>query len=221
MSRLVVVTGTSTDVGKTIATAAVVAAAEGTVVAIKPVQSGANDDGVGDAETVRRLTGCDVREFVTLDEPLAPDMAARIQGVTIPTVSDHVAPILALCDQYDTVVVEGAGGVLVRLDSEGGTILDLASLLSAVADVEVIIVCSAGLGTLNHTELTAGAVRARGLEPAGLIVGSWPTEPGLAERLNIDELPKVSNLPLLATLPAGAGRLTTDQFVAAAPGWFA
>ena len=221
MSRLVVVTGTSTDVGKTIATAAIAATTAGSVVVVKPVQSGVNDDGVGDVDTVRRLTGCDVEQFVTLEVPLAPDMAARIQVVTIPAVSDHVSPILALRDRYDTVIVEGAGGVLVRLDSDGGTILDLASALSAVTEVEVVIVCSAGLGTLNHTELTAGAIRAHGLEPSGLIIGSWPTEPGLAERLNIDELPQVSKLPLIAAIPGGAGAMTSEQFLAAAPDWFA
>ena len=79
---------------------------------------------------------------------------------------------------HDIVVVEGAGGLLVRLDSDGGTLLDLAAELASRCRVEVVVVCAAGLGTLNHAELTVMALRARGLEPAGLIIGSWPRDPG-------------------------------------------
>ena len=92
----------------------------------------------------------------------------------------------------DTVIVEGAGGLLVRLDAEGGTLLDLASFLDAVAEVEVVVVVAAGLGTLNHTELTVDALRARGLTVRGLVIGSWPAEPGLAEQCNLEDLPRIA-----------------------------
>ena len=116
------------------------------------------------------------------------------------------------------MIVEGAGGLLVRLDAAGGTLLDLASLLDAVAEVEVVVVVAAGLGTLNHTELTVDALRARGLTVRGLVIGAWPAEPGLAERCNLDDLQRIA--PLLAVIPDGAGALDRDAFVAAAPGWF-
>jgi dethiobiotin synthetase len=116
-------------------------------------------------------------------------------------------------------VVEGAGGLLVRLDAEGGTLLDLAALLDDVeVDVEVVVVVAAGLGTLNHTELTVDALRARGLTVRGLVVGSWPAEPGLAEQCNLEDLQRIA--PLLAVVPEGAGALGRDAFLAAAPGWF-
>ena len=121
-------------------------------------------------------------------------------------------------------IVEGAGGLLVRLDTYGGTLLDLASALAAgLPDgvrLEVVVVSRAGLGTLNHTELTVGALRAHGLEPAGLLIGSWPAAPGLAERCNRDDLPRVTDLPVLAVLPEGAGALSREEFLAAAPDWF-
>ena len=79
---------------------------------------------------------------------------------------------------------------------------------------------AAGLGTLNHTELTVGALRARGLEPSGLVVGSWPAEPDLAERCNLEDLPRVTGVPLLAVIPAGAGSMPREEFVAAARRWF-
>jgi len=215
MTRFVVVTGTSTGVGKTVATAALAATTPGVLV-VKPVQTGAAD-GDSDAREVERLAGAEVEEWTTLDEPLAPDTAARRQGVAIPAVAAYAERLLALTAA--TVVVEGAGGLLVRLDAEGGTLLDLAERLAAAgADVEVVVVVAAGLGTLNHTELTVDALRRRGLTVRGLVVGAWPDSPGLAERCNLDDLARVA--PLLAVLPAGAGALDRAAFVAAAPGWF-
>jgi len=211
---ITVVTGTSTGVGKTVATAALAVTTPGALV-VKPVQTGAAD-GDSDAREVHRLTGAEVQEWTTLEEPLAPDTAARRQGVEIPTVAAYAERILAL--PAEAVVVEGAGGLLVRLDAEGGTLLDLAALLSAATDVEVVVVVAAGLGTLNHTELTVDALHRRGLTVRGLVVGAWPDSPGLAELCNLDDLQRVA--PLLAVLPAGAGGLDRAAFVAAAPGWF-
>lgn len=222
--RVVVITGTDTGVGKTIATAALAAVATGDVVVVKPVQTGIAVDPDRDVTVVERLTGRPVLELTALDDPLAPDTAARRQGVRIPPVAEYVDRIRALADQHDTVLVEGAGGLLVRLDTDGGTLLGLAAALATAlpdgVQLEVVVVCRAGLGTLNHTELTVGALRARGLEPTGLVIGSWPTEPGLAERCNRDDLPRVTGLPVLAVLPEGAGLLGREQFVAAAPDWF-
>jgi len=214
---ITIVTGTSTGVGKTVATAALAATVDGSVVVVKPVQTGAAG-GDSDAREVARLTGVETVEWTTLDEPLAPEAAALHQGVEIPRVATYAAPIADL--PHDTVIVEGAGGVLVRLDSEGGTLLDLATALGALAEVEVVVVTSPALGTLNHTELTVGALRARGLEPAGLVVGSWPAEPGAAERSNLDDLPRVTGVPLLAVIPEGAGAMSREDFCAAAQGWF-
>lgn len=226
MSRVVVVTGTGTEVGKTVATAALAvrARATGTVIAVKPVQTGVGPDDPGDADVVHDLSGCAVQEHTRLPDPLAPDTAARLAGVAVPSVEEHADRVRVLAEFHDTVLVEGAGGLLVRLDTAGGTLLDLAALLAAHPDgpaVELVVVAAAGLGTLNHTELTVQAARARGLEPAGVVIGSWPADPDLAERCNRDDLPRVTGVPLLGVLPAGAGSLPRDAFVAAAPGWFA
>ena len=222
--RVVVVTGTGTGVGKTIVTAALAvrAVGDGSVVVVKPVQTGVGPGASepGDAEVVHALTGCAVQEFIALADPLAPDTAARLRGVPIPPVGDHADRIRVLADFHDTVVVEGAGGLLVRLDTDGGTLLDLAAALSQDVPVEVVVVSAAGIGTLNHTELTVAALRARGLEPVGLVIGSWPAEPGLAERCNRDDLPRVTGLPLLAVIPEQAGSLDPSEFRTSAPGWF-
>lgn len=219
--RTVVVTGTDTGVGKTVAVAALAArelAAGRNVLVVKPVQTGIGgaEPDVPDVDTVGSLTGCPARQLAGLDEPLAPDTAARRQGVAIPTVASHADRVRELAAGYDTVLVEGAGGLLVRLDADGGTLLDLAVLLGA----EVVVVTRPGLGTLNHTELTVAALRARGIEPSGLVIGSWPEEPGLAESCNRDDLPRVTRVPVLAVLPEGVGSLPRADFLAAAPRWF-
>jgi dethiobiotin synthetase len=222
--RVVVVTGTGTGVGKTIATAALAvrAAREGSVVVVKPVQTGIGPGSTepGDAEVVRALTGCAVQEFTALDDPLAPETAARLRDVAIPPVREHADRIRVLAESHDTVVVEGAGGVLVRLDSEGGTLLDVAATLRDDVPVEVVVVVAAGLGTLNHTELTVAALRARGFEPDGLVIGSWPTEPGLAERCNREDLSRLTRVPVVGVLPEGAGSLSGAAFREAAAEWF-
>ena len=209
---IVVVTGTDTGVGKTIATAALARRASdtGSVMVVKPVQTGVGpgSDEVADAEVVHRLTGCAVQELTCLEDPLAPDTAARRRGVRIPPVSEYADRVRVLTESHDTVLVEGSGGVLVRLDTEGGTLLDLAAQL----DVQVVIVTSAGL--------TAAALRSRGIEPTGLVIGSWPSEPGLAETCNLDDLPRVTGVPLLATIPAGAGALSREEFARQSPTWF-
>lgn len=231
--RITIVTGTDTGVGKTVAVAALAAraVAEGRrVVVVKPVQTGIGGDepDVADAVTVRALTGVPTEEYTALDDPLAPDTAARRQGVHLPAVATYADPVVALAELYDDVLVEGAGGLLVRLDSDGGTLLDLqAAIAKRLAErgasqaPDVVVVTRAGLGTLNHTELTVRALRAHGVEPAGLVVGSWPDEPGLAEQCNRDDLPHHTGVPVVAVVPGGAGALSREEFLATAPRWFA
>ncbi|MCB8955920.1 MAG: ATP-dependent dethiobiotin synthetase BioD [Nocardioides sp.] len=222
--RVVVVTGTSTGVGKTVVTAALAAHATAlgrSVAVVKPVQTG-TDDGDSDAREIHHLTGVEVHEHMTLAEPLAPDTAARRAGVVVPTVAEHADRIAPLTASHDLVLVEGAGGLLVRLDTDGGTLLDLADRLAGAGlDASFLVVSAPGLGTLNHTELTVDAVQRRGHPVQGIVVGSWPAEPGLAERCNRDDLPRVTGLPVLGVVPAGAGGLDRAAFLAAAGGWLA
>ncbi|GAA1975330.1 dethiobiotin synthase [Nocardioides panacihumi] len=215
--QVLIVTGTTTGIGKTVVTAALVAQALGRgerVTMVKPTQTGVAD-GDSDADEVHRLTGVETHELTRLDEPLAPDTAARRAGVTIPPVATYADPIRVLTQTHDLVVVEGAGGLLVRLDTDGGTLLDLADALCGhEIDVAFVVVTAPGLGTLNHTELTVNALRARGFEPAGLVVGAWPTDPGVAERCNRDDLPRVTGVPLLGVAPEGVGTLDRAEFLA-------
>lgn len=227
--RSIVITGTSTGVGKTIVTAALVTAlaASGRRVAmVKPAQTGVTLEEPTDVETVRRLGGTDaVTELVRLDDPLAPDTAARLRGVALPTVAELAAGALDFGTECaaDVLVVEGAGGLLVRLDLDGGTLADLADSLDAGAGspaAEVVVVTTLALGTLNHTELTVEVLRARGLTVAGLVLGSVADRLDLAGAQNLGELPRVTGLPVLAAIPAEAGGRPPEEFRRACPGWW-
>jgi dethiobiotin synthetase len=78
-------------------------------------------------------------------------------------------------------------------------------VLDAGLPAEVLLVASAGLGTLNIVALSAEALAARRLPLAGVVVGSWPAEPGLADRCNLVDLPRSAGAPLLGALPERAG----------------
>jgi dethiobiotin synthetase len=218
---VLVVTGTGTEVGKTVTTAAVaaVALASGRSVAVlKPAQTGVRPDERGDADEVARLAGSvTVRELARYPEPLAPATAARRAGLPAVHPEDVAETAAKLAADHDLVLVEGAGGLLVRFDEEGGTLADTARLLGA----PVLLVASAGLGTLNTTELTARELAARGVELAGVVIGSWPEAPDLASRCNLADLPVVADAPLVGAVPAGAGGLPPAAFRAAAGGWLA
>jgi dethiobiotin synthetase len=218
---VLVITGTGTEVGKTVATAAVAAAALAagrSVAVLKPAQTGVRPDEPGDADEVARLAGAvTATELARYPEPLAPATAARRAG-RAPVRPQEVAEAAAkLATEHDLVLVEGAGGLLVRFDATGGTLADAAGLLAA----PVLVVASAGLGTLNTTELTARQLWARKLDLAGIVIGSWPDAPDLASRCNLEDLPDVSGAPLLGALPAGSGALAPADFRAMAPTWLA
>lgn len=199
--RVIVVTGTDTGVGKTIVTAALATLADGRVAVVKPAQTGDDDD----LAVIRRLSGVtDTHQLAHFPDPLAPATAARRAGrapVTPAAVAEHVRGLDA-----DLVLIEGAGGLLVRFDDDGGTLADVAALL----DAPVVVVARAGLGTLNHTALTVEALRARGLECAGVVIGSWPSEPDLAARCNLEDLGAIARV--LGRIPEGAGSLSRAEF---------
>jgi dethiobiotin synthetase len=207
-----VVTGTGTEIGKTIVTAAVAALARDAgrrVAVVKPAQTGLAEGEESDVDVVRRLSGVDdVHEYVRYPDPLAPATAARRAGIAPLPVADMVARIREL-DDRDLVVVEGAGGLLVRLDGDGHTVADIARDLAA----PVLVVASAGLGTLNATALTCEALRSRGLTCAGGVLGAWPRTPDLAAGENLRDIAAYADAPLLGVLPEASGGLSAAAFL--------
>jgi dethiobiotin synthetase len=215
---VLVVTGTGTGVGKTIVTAAIaaLAAAAGRAVAVvKPAQTGVGpgdpaDWEVPDVTTVTRLSGVtDTHELCRYPDPLSPEAAARRAGLPPLDIALAAGYITKLAAERDLVLVEGAGGLLVRYGPDGATIADLAAALSA----PVLVVATAGLGTLNHTALTCEALRTRGLPCAGVVIGSWPADPGLAGLENLADLPQAAGVPLAGVLAHGAGTASREEFL--------
>lgn len=220
----VFITGTGTGVGKTIVTAAVAALARAAgqrVAVVKLAQTGVYD-GPGsdtpDLETVSRLSGVtDTHELARFPAPLSPEAAARVSGLPPADFDRAAALITALDATRDLVLVEGAGGLLVRYDAAGATLADLATALNQQGlDAPALVVTMAGLGTLNHTALTIEALRARKVREAGIVVGSWPRQPGLAERENLADLETLAGGPLAGLLPEGSGALAAAEFRAVA-----
>lgn len=219
------VTGTGTDVGKTVATAAlasVAAEAGWRVRVVKPVQTG-EPEGCGDLAEVQRLSGVeDLHEFARYPEPVAPVMAASIAGMSTLNCADVAKRVRGLDGEGALVLVEGAGGLLVELGLDPqGRPWGLTDLASAV-EAPVVLVTSTGLGALNHASLTLEALHNRGLTCAGVIGGSMPPEPDLATRLNVEEF--ISGFgpvrsPWLGAVPAGAGAMDEQQFTASAAQW--
>ncbi len=213
---ILVITGTDTGVGKTVVAAAIAAlgCAQGHKVAVlKPAQTGARADDAGDLDVVSRLAGdATIRELRRYPDPLAPETAARRSGITTVTPQEVAEAVGELEQTHDLVLIEGAGGLLVRFDADGGSLADVAWSLGAL----VVVVARAGLGTLNHTALTAEVATRRGLNVAGVIVGSWPADPGLAEACNVEDLPVACGAPMLGVLADGMGDMAAEDFLAAA-----
>jgi dethiobiotin synthase len=194
--RRIVVTGTDTDVGKTYATAALAQAflvSGHSVWVVKPVQTGVSSGEPTDADEINRLIGQPVAEdWQQLPLPLAPETIAHETGAALLPLS----VIVERLDQIDAdvVIVEGAGGVMVRLDADGGTAADLA----VEWDGEVVVVTRDTLGTLNHTGLTVDHLRARGLDPV-LVIGI-----DTGNQVNRRELVRLTHCPIVAVVPRGS-----------------
>jgi 8-amino-7-oxononanoate synthase len=214
-ARSVFVTGTDTGVGKTIATAAIarnLAQAGNTVAIFKPLQTG-TIDGDDDARDAGALSGCDAFTGIALPDPLAPSVAAELAGVDI-DVGMIIHRYEELSNTYDTVVVEGAGGLLVPIDDET-TMADLAYRLG----LPLVVVARPALGTLNHTALTVEAARSRGLSVEGIVICGMPAEPSLAERTNPAALERLCDVDVVGVIPsletvdiAGSGAWLSDRF---------
>jgi dethiobiotin synthetase len=203
---VLIVTGTGTDVGKTVTTAALAACAKGRVAVVKPAQTGVADGGPGDLAEVARLSGVrNTFEFARYPDPLSPHHAAVLSSRPALNFADTARRIDDLDGEYDTVLVEGAGGLLVPFDSDDGwTLIDLAHHLNA----PLLVVTQPGLGTLNHTALTIDRIQDESLDLAGVVIGSWPVRPDLAMELNVYDLRRMApRRELGGVLPAGLGAM--------------
>ncbi|MCF2943003.1 dethiobiotin synthase [Paenibacillus tarimensis] len=201
------VAGTDTGVGKTLVTAALAAALreEGRNIGVwKPVQSGVLiGSGASDAERLLQGSGVEERpEAVasfTFEEPLTPVLAAERAGVDL-SMDDLLVPGIRLAERYGGgLLVEGAGGVAVPLTKDA-LVIDLIVRLG----LPVLIAARSGLGTINHTLLTAEALRARGIPVVGAVLndgaaGMPADDPSVSS--NAAMIEKYGGIKVLGRLP--------------------
>lgn len=207
------ITGTNTDAGKTIFTAALLRhlRAKGTdTIAAKPIQTGVrvNPDGTQtapDMEIYRQASGFSPAPddmplcFQYGFEPAcSPHLAAAICGQSIETagIADKLRTLAA---RHKTLLVEGAGGLLVPLNQREN-LLDLVRLL----DLPVIIVANNVLGVINHTLLTIRCLRGEGLTVAGVVINHTSPDSLRDSYLREDNISAISNfgkVDILAILP--------------------
>jgi dethiobiotin synthetase len=199
------VTGTDTEVGKTLVSSALVLhlrKAHPRVAGMKPVAAGtrpmAHGEDNEDAVALRAVGSVQVPRALDnpycLPLPMSPHLAARAAGVRI-DLDLLAARYRELAMHADAVVVEGAGGFHVPLnDNETGA--DLAVKLG----LPVLLVVGLRLGCLNHALLTAEAIRARGLTLAGWVANR--IDPAMAAPDdNIATLRARLGAPLWAEVP--------------------
>lgn len=195
----IVVTGTDTDVGKTVFAAALVQALNASY--WKPVQAGTDDDGSTDSTRVARLAGLQpdriLPEAYCLKTPCSPHLAAEIDGVAI----DRAR--LELPQVGGPLVVEGAGGVLVPVTRQ----LLYADLFAAWG-LPVVLVARTTLGTINHSLLSVGALRARGIPILGIAFVGEAVEDSEATICEIGKVRRLGRLPVLPQLDPGTLAVT-------------
>jgi dethiobiotin synthetase len=195
------VTGTGTEVGKTVVAAAIArtqANAGRKVAVFKPAVTGLEERGEADHELLRRAAGSDQTDDsiapYRYDPPFSPHLAAELAG-------ERIEPRRLVDGARDAaagagyLVCEGVGGLLVPLAPDY-LVRDLAQELG----MALVVAASPGLGTINHTLLTLEAARSAGLEVALIVLTPWPREPDLVQRSNRETLERLGGAPL-AVLP--------------------
>jgi dethiobiotin synthetase len=197
----VFVTGTGTEVGKTVVAAAIartLAAAGRTVAVFKPAVTGLEEGVEADHELLRRAAGsaqsdAEIAPY-RYDPPASPHLAAALAGERIdPEVLRETA--WAAGEGAEALVCEGVGGLLVPL-ADGYLVRDLAVDLG----LPLVVAAGPGLGTINHTLLTVESARAAGLEVLAVVLTPWPGEPTAVEESNRETIAKLGRVPVL-TLP--------------------
>jgi dethiobiotin synthetase len=212
VSAGVFVTGTGTEVGKTVVAAALAATAAGggaAVTVFKPAVSGLDE--LAGAEADHELLRRAAESGQTDDEispyrfgpAVSPHLAAELAGERVEPARLREAA-RAAADVGEVLVVEGVGGFLVPLAPDY-LVRDLAVELG----LPVVVAAAPGLGTINHTLLTLESIRAAGLEPALVVLTPWPEPDGELERSNRETVARLGEVEVAVLGPLELARRET------------
>jgi dethiobiotin synthase len=183
------VTGTDTEVGKTLTSAWLLTQLDAAY--WKPIQAGTVP--ITDSATVQRLAELPVShilpEAYLLPEPMAPHEAARRANIVLDMAKIKLPP------QDGLIVVEGAGGLMVPI-AGGAFMIDLAASL----DLPIILVARSTLGTINHTLLSLEAIRRRGLPLAGVVISGPDAPHNRAAIERFGQVDVIAEIPFLETI---------------------
>lgn len=200
--RAFFVTGTDTDIGKTVVSAVLMAGLRGTY--WKPVQSGLAEP--TDTQWVQRASGLAGEHFLPethrLSRPLSPHASAHLDGCRI-DLQDFRLPDY----RQAPLLVEGAGGLMVPLN-ETHLVIDLIEHLG----LPVLVVARNRLGTINHTLLTLNALKARALPVLGVVLNGEPNEINRQAIETYGGTPVICELPTLPNLDQPALAMAFDQY---------
>ena len=201
------ITGTDTGVGKTLVAGGLAALYKNKgldVGVMKPVATGCkrvNNRLVSDDAVFLKLSAEVEDEYelinpVSLEQPLAPTVAAQLSNTKIDTDKINTA-YDTLCERHEYMIVEGIGGLLVPID-EYYFVVDMAEEM----ELPLIVVCRPTLGTINHTLLTVSYARQHGLDVKGIIINeSAENCETVVRKTNIDEIKRLTDLPILGKIP--------------------
>lgn len=199
----VFVTGTDTNVGKTIISsgiAAVLREKEVDVGVFKPFLSGiSRNDQESDTSLLKYMSQtplslADITPF-EFREPLAPLVAGKLEGKLV-SLTDVIRHWETIRVKHDFFIVEGAGGIAVPLGE-----VFLVSDLIKVLQLPIIIVARPNLGTINHTFLTVKYAQSIGLRIVGIVINGVGEKADLSERTSPEIIEKLCGVPILGVTP--------------------
>lgn len=195
MSNKCIITGTDTNIGKTVVSAMLTLALEANY--WKPIQAGV--EGGVDTKSVQKMTALPAERFLpesyVLSEPLSPHRSAELDNVKIDVDG------LTLPDVKEPLIIEGAGGLMVPLTREN-LLINLFKKWNEQERVPIILVARTGLGTINHTLLSCEALWARNIPIHGIIFVGDENPDNMRTIEEYSEVKVLGRLPILDSLNA-------------------
>lgn len=208
MTKGIFITGTGTDVGKTVVSASLMHLLRSSNINacyFKAVLSGAEmqDEKLipGDTDFVSKISNlCESYDDITpyiYKTPVSPHLAAKIENKKINI--DHVKnKFNNIKKKYDYIVMEGSGGILCPLIDNGNNFYLLEDLIKDL-NLSVIVTATSGLGTINHTILTVKYIQSIGIKINGIIINGYKDD--VMNNDNIKTIKRLTNIPILGIIP--------------------